>query len=538
MIWPYLTRTLPIWTVFAVFVCFYLAISWPNDARISQLVLTAYVLILHAFALAFSLRLCWALESVLRLTTIEPDEEGGYEEPVFVIILPSYQESIETLANTLSVLASHPLAKRCYHIYLAMEAREAKSRVKAESLASRFDSCFSHISITVHPADIPGEAAGKSSNEAWAANCACSDYAYASPELRNRIIFTTMDADSHIPFRYFSEIARLHHTYPEDCDATIYVPPLIFDRNLDRVPLPVRAADLMWAGAGLSSLYCGSDVCIPTSVYSLPLILVERAGGWDTGPGAIGEDMHMYLKCFFACAGHLKSRPVYAPVSQCNVAAPSYISNLSARYRQALRHMWGSLDTGYAVRQAALLAQPRLLEIRATPASLLPSNEVALVPIPSRPASPVKPSLQRIQLRRSLILSLRLVEAHFIPLHMVLIVVASSLCPTRLLPELVQQAFIIAAYFRTISFAFFILYFIRFSTYHKQSVSLRQQDMEQAKIESMFTRTIFPTAGWLEILTFPIAGAVFGALPALHAAIMHLWTDQLGYVVSLKPGDG
>lgn len=138
--------------------------------------------------------------------------------------------------------------------------------------------------------------------------------------------------------------------------STIYVPPLIFDRNSHQVPLFVRTADIMWAAAGISSLYLGSKVCIPTSVYSLPMTMAESVGGWDTGAVAIGEDMHMYLKCFFAVSGNLEPKVVYAAASQSNISSnragiKGYLSTLQARYKQALRHMWGSLDTGFAIRE-------------------------------------------------------------------------------------------------------------------------------------------------------------------------------------------
>lgn len=169
-------------------------------------------------------------------------------------------------------------------------------------------------------------------------------------------------ADTHLSSRYFSQIARMHVEFAETNETTIYVPPLVFDRNLHNVPLPVRTADLMWAGAGISSLYAGSTICIPTSVYSLPMTLVEHVGGWDTDPGAIGEDMHMYLKCFFALSANLEVRIVYAAASQCNVSSDErgllgFFTGLQARYKQALRHMWGALDTGYTIRQTVSMLQ-------------------------------------------------------------------------------------------------------------------------------------------------------------------------------------
>ena len=253
-----------------------------------------------------------------------------------------------------------------------MEEREEKSSIKASNLIATFDKYFFGMSYTIHPANIPGEAQGKSSNEAWAAKQATKDY--SSGIVKRNVIFTVMDgayvqkhseipfanpsgvADTHLSSRYFDQVARLHMEHPENNETTIYVPPLVFDRNLQRVPLPVRTADLMWAGAGLSSMYQSSSVCIPTSVYSLPMTLVEHVGGWDTGPGAIGEDLHMYLKCFFALSGHIKVQVIYAAASQCNVSSDApgllgYYDGLKARYKQALRHMWGSLDTGFAIRQ-------------------------------------------------------------------------------------------------------------------------------------------------------------------------------------------
>lgn len=112
----------------------------------------------------------------------------------------------------------------------------------------------------------------------------------------------------------------------------------------------------MWAGAGISTMYRGSKVIIPTSVYSMSLALAERVGGWDTGPEAIGEDMHMFIKCFFKMSGNLEVQPIYAAASQFNVSSEyagirGYFGSLGARYQQASRHMWGALDSGFAVRE-------------------------------------------------------------------------------------------------------------------------------------------------------------------------------------------
>lgn len=78
----------------------------------------------------------------------------------------------------------------------------------------------------------------------------------------------------------------------------MYIPPLIFDRNAHLVPCLVRVTNFIWAGAGLSGHYRASTICPPTSVYSLPLSLVDLIGDCDANELTIGEDLHMLIKCF------------------------------------------------------------------------------------------------------------------------------------------------------------------------------------------------------------------------------------------------
>ena len=72
-----------------------------------------------------------------------------------------------------------------------MEEKEEKSAFKAASLCTTFERSFFRMSYTVHPANIPGEAQGKSSNEAWAAKQAMRDY--PDDAQKRNTIFTVMD---------------------------------------------------------------------------------------------------------------------------------------------------------------------------------------------------------------------------------------------------------------------------------------------------------------------------------------------------------
>lgn len=71
-----------------------------------------------------------------------------------------------------------------------MEAREPAVEVKAMSLVSEFVKKFRSIDFTLHPCDIPGEAAGKGSNAAWAARKLSEKYSMAQ---RKDVVITGID---------------------------------------------------------------------------------------------------------------------------------------------------------------------------------------------------------------------------------------------------------------------------------------------------------------------------------------------------------
>ncbi|KAK4574198.1 hypothetical protein LTR86_001959 [Recurvomyces mirabilis] len=621
--YAWFTRTIPAWSVCFIVVMLVFSFlvepygsgmtarRYDSSATAWQLVLSFYTVLLHIMSIAFPARVCYAMGDVIqqikkesstavkespkrRKTQTVRTEKGSqtFPVPLFVIILPAYKEDMHTLEETLRVLGAHPQARHSYHIYLAMEQKEEKSDVKAQTLMNTFSKTFYKMSYTIHPLGIPGEAQGKSSNESWAAKQACKDY--PNEAIKQDVIMTTMDADTHLSPRYFQQIARWHIDAPETRSTTMYVPPLVFDRNLHHVPLPVRTADLMWAGAGLSSLYSSSTVCIPTSVYSLPMTLVEHVGGWDTDPGAIGEDMHMYLKCFFALSGNLHTRIIYAAASQCNVSSDvkgisGYMDGLNARYGQALRHMWGSLDTGFAVRQFfAMLERHRkaklarvdlplsapkyvcdaLKVVRRELLTACSSNWTAFYTstglhrsltasekssAKSTSASTKSSSdnttdlipLQPIHKMNVLTIFLRLFEAHFLPTHLAVILTTSSiftlLTPSFLVPDVLATALNFSGWCRLIGWTLMLVFFWRYENYHKLCVSLRQEEMRKAgMLEEMterdgFSMRVFQVGGLWEAGLFPLGGFIFGAIPACQAVLSHVFTDRLTYVVSLKP---
>lgn len=303
--------------------------------------------------------------------------------------------------------------------------------------------------------------------------------------------------------------------HPTEADRSLYCCPVIFDRNSHEAPTLVRCADLLWCFAGLSTMFPGSPISIPTSVYSLPLSLAEKVGGWDSDATAIGEDMHMLLKCYFETGGNVVTRVVYIPASQCNVSSEAgrgwrrTLDAHLARYRQALRHMWGALDSGFAVRRSVscLRFHGRCLFFRP----------------------------------RHVVLLHLLWEAHFLPSHLLILMGFSGIyefcTPASQLNPSMKWAFWLTSLLRTSSFVWMNICLALYERWHALCVNARTRDMHEAKLAGTGAsqRTWWHVQYLLERICFPVAGTVYGPIPTMQAVFSHFWTDRLAYKVSKKP---
>ncbi|KAM3513088.1 hypothetical protein MY11210_003290 [Beauveria gryllotalpidicola] len=500
--------------------------------------------------------------SVEQMSDIDPSFISESEKPtadsvIHAIIIPNYKEEIDTLRESLQVLACHPHAAMTYDVYLGMEQREVKGESKALELIQEFGKKFRRIDYTLHPDDIPGEAAGKGSNMAWVAKKLSEKY---SMKTRNNVVLTSMDSDSHLAAKYFAQVTNMHLSNPDTAHSTFYAAPIIFDRNAHNVPALVRTADVLWCAAGMSGLYNGSVLSPPTSVYSVPLALVDRVGGWDTDAEAIGEDLHMFVKCFFATNGNLTCRTIMSPVSQSNVTSGTGTGlggaarDIWARYKQALRHMWGALDSGFALRQGAKLWQDRKLT-RRTFRPLhrntghdfdfyVPDNQVsggdAETSVESGAFSDVvQETIKEPHWERLFYMYHRLFEAHFLPVHMAVLVVASGIwawiTDGNGDPHGLNWTFTVSAILRTVGFMAVGAFLFLYESYHCLAVKARERDMRHAGLHSgmSFSHRSF-RKNILDYFLIPLVAPLYGTVPAMQAAVAQLWTADLVYQVSKK----
>jgi len=548
------------------------------------LVYAAYFVALHVLFLLNNLRTAYGVSYAYKMAKLSSvtdwarlfteqtgTSHGGdlrhdmpYDHILHTIIIPNYKENMDTLVETLDVLASHSRALSQYKICLAMEASEQGSERKARNLMTMYKDSFYDIVFTMHPAGEPGEIRGKSSNVAWAAKCVAAQSRSLSFE-----ILTVIDADTCFAEDYFNAVAY-HYCVasPEQRRIMMFVPATVFDRNASDVPVFVRVTDMFWSIGVISNLYDSSLVKLPCSAYSVSMDLAASVNFWDAGPEAIGEDLHMFLKCFFATNGQLIVKSIFSPASQCNiegegVGLKGWVSGMSARYNQAKRHLWGSLDTGYALRKTLLNA-------------LAPGAQemVALKHVyVSKNGKDEEPRLSYVRLAA---LFQRLLEAHVVMGHLfVLAIIASLVIPSEHVLRCDTAEFLWPLLSNhtvdpSVEYALYLCSWIRFlclfpniymifmyekyqrwvgverwvlqpgdHSYRKRFESYVSYENRQLPVQRLGIRSqlmnVRNSRNTLDWLCIPIAGLLFYVLPQFHAQLTHLYTERLDYKVAAKP---
>ncbi|KAK9456959.1 hypothetical protein V1511DRAFT_236908 [Dipodascopsis uninucleata] len=527
-----------------------------------------FTIFCHMFVVSFAIRSCVGMFIVsreLRRKHLNIGSNGyvsddtntlmAYEQrPLHAIFIPNYKESFDTLRETLSMLASHALAKIDYEIYLSMEQNEKAADTKAHTLISEYSKYFRHMSFTIHPSGVTGEATGKSSNINWATRSAAREIRSKNDHKR-KYVLTIMDADTHLLPCYFESIGMYYMTTTDTNEYIMFIPPIVFDRNADAIAPIVRCADMLWSAAGIASLYESSRIITPTSVYSVSLSLAESVDFWDSGPEAIGEDLHMFLKCYFETDGRMKTVPIFSPASHCNVA-PEVLnsgtlawlsSSHKARFRQACRHMWGMVDSGYTIRRTVGL----FVKFEENKDYSLPQygDDKA---VSGNLSNGFKFGSRISDYWRLLVLLHRMYEAHFLPLHYFIDVLACSILPiiSNTSPsKLASSVLFYTAHLRTAAYIGVVIQTALYERFHASAVRLRRKVINSAlsstdldddgrdplKHIPLFDRE---SAFYLiDYILFPIAGTIFGAIPALKTQILQFWTDNYNYEVSLKPSN-
>lgn len=272
----------------------------------------------------------------------------GYDEAQHLVLLPTYGESQEILADTLHRLAMQTFPLDRVSVVLAFEERDPQARARAHFLTERFAPLFRDLLVTYHP-DVAGEVKGKSSNLAWAARQAEAELVNAGRLDPDTLLVTVFDADSRIHPQY---LAALSHDALGHPDGWLHVfqPAILFYANHWRLPALLRAVNSVYSLYELSRMV-PSYRLVTQSTYSLSWKAARDVGFWDVD--VIPEDSHMFFKVLFHFGGPVRVRPIFLPVYADAAEGPTLRRTVVNQYQQIRRWSWGVSDVPYLVASAA-----------------------------------------------------------------------------------------------------------------------------------------------------------------------------------------
>lgn len=173
------------------------------------------------------------------------------------------------------------------------------------------------------------------------------------------------------------------------------------------------------------------------------------------------------------------------------------------------------------------------------PEAQLDANEKDIVPESGIFSDVTQDTLKDPNYPRIFYLFHRLFEAHFLPVQMTILVVASTLYAwvTEGTADIhgVAWIFKICNILRTLGFMEVAFYLFMYENFHKICIATREKEMNDAGLaKGMNFSHRAAKKNFIDYVMVPLVAPLYGAIPCAQAQICHFWTLDLVYTVSKK----
>lgn len=260
-----------------------------------------------------------------------------------LIFLPTYKEPISVLRASLTAIAKANYPTDKLIVVLAGEERDKENFEQAAStIKQEFANKFGHFLVTLHPANIVGELAGKGANINWAGHRA-QEYVDQLGLRYEDIIVSSFDIDSRPHQEYFALLTYTYLTNPDRLHSS-YQPVAIYNNNIWDSP------SLMRVIANSTTFWLFTDLVRPErlftfSSHSMPMKALVDVGFWQND--IVTEDSRIFLQCFIYYDGNYRVTPIYLPISMDTVYTGSFWRSLLNQYKQQRRWAYGVENFAY-----------------------------------------------------------------------------------------------------------------------------------------------------------------------------------------------
>lgn len=262
----------------------------------------------------------------------------SYQHIQHVVILPFYKEPVEVIDATLASLAAVRYDRKKIIVVLGSEARAG---IEAEEIAAqmseKWGSHFGHFLVTSHPANVPGEMAGKGSNAVFAAESVRTKILDPQGIKYEDTLVSIFDIDTVLYPDYFNCLVWHFLTAKRPLKSS-FQPVPIFNNN-------------MWEASALARVVAMSSTfwemvqqerperMATFSSHSVSFKALYEVGYWQKN--MVSEDSRIYWNLMIANDGQYDVVPLSYPVSMDANAAPTFWRTVVQIYKQHRRWTYG-----------------------------------------------------------------------------------------------------------------------------------------------------------------------------------------------------
>jgi prepilin signal peptidase PulO-like enzyme (type II secretory pathway) len=273
-------------------------------------------------------------------------QKFSYGQYYQLIILPYYQEPKEVLDGAIKGLLAAKYDPKKLIVVLAAEARAGEEAGQmAREIETEYAAQFGHFLVTIHPADIAGELAGKGSNTH-----------FALQEVRRKIIDTNaipykniltsiFDIDTVIYPDYFNCL-MWHFLTTENPYKSAFQPVPLFTNNLWDAPALSRVmamSSTFWQ----MIMQERPDKAATFSSHSVSFQALYEIGYGQAN--VVSEDSRIFWNLLIANNGNFEVVSLSYPIAMDATIAPTWWGTMKNIYKQHRRWTYGVENWCYII---------------------------------------------------------------------------------------------------------------------------------------------------------------------------------------------
>lgn len=327
-----------------LFFCFLFSFIKPHWVAIFIICFDLYWLIKVSYLAIYLVDSYYKLKTNIRINWFKKCKLLlEYNNIYHLIIFPTYKEKIDVIFSTIDSLLNTNYPKEKMIVVLAGEEKDRQNALASAELAKkRYAGKFGYFLATIHPQNLPGEIAGKGSNESWAAKQAQKIIDERKIPYGN-VIVSSFDMDTCPHAEYFGCLTYNFLKTKNRHNASYQPVPMFFNNFWD--------TSLITRLMGLNTTFWNMmeqgrpERLYTFSSHSMSFKTLVEIGFWERD--VVSEDSRIFWQCFFYKKGDYRCVPLLIPVYMDAVSGDNLKDTLTIQYKQQQRWSWGVENIPY-----------------------------------------------------------------------------------------------------------------------------------------------------------------------------------------------